>query len=51
MKEAASSQSFWNVTDVNHLNEMLGKMPITELILLMMRSRWKLSIEPSNRFF
>jgi hypothetical protein len=30
MKEAASAQGIWNVTDVNHLNEDAGKPPITE---------------------
>jgi hypothetical protein len=50
-EEAASSQGFWNVTDVNHLNEDARQnATITEMILLM-KIKMEVTIEPSNSFF
>jgi hypothetical protein len=51
MKEAASAQSIWNVTDVNHLNEMLGKTPITEDDFFADEIIDGSYFEPSNGFF
>jgi hypothetical protein len=47
-----SSQSFWNVTDVNQLNQDARlNATITELILLIKHSRWYVSIEYTNPSF